>query len=211
MPGTVGKAKKFISTRYELDLNLSDGKLGLYQWCNLFGKIHRGQNYEDIKEDNCRMLLDLVRKYPEHSDIIYLKKVKDIGTSSKMDNSLDERINQMEEALKPVHDMVDDVYSCQINDDLINLDDFVPFEFLSEYAYKKRFWLTYNEKPDIFELETSYRDKIYSFDSVTESVIFVMDEMKNFIDKYPQYSRLIPDYSSFIKYKEKLIEEFEGE
>lgn len=73
LPGTVGKAKKFIIERYDSDLEGSDGKLGLYQWHNLFSKLHRGQNYEDTKEDYCRMLLDLVKKYPEHSDIIQLR------------------------------------------------------------------------------------------------------------------------------------------
>lgn len=73
LPGTVGKAKKLISVRYNLDLDVGDGKLGLYQWHNLFSKLHRGQNYEDTKEDYCRMLLDLVKKYPEHSEIIQLK------------------------------------------------------------------------------------------------------------------------------------------
>ncbi|WP_406532503.1 hypothetical protein [Methanobrevibacter sp.] len=64
--------KETRKRRHMDDLNV-DGKLGLYQWYNLFSKLHRGQNYEDTKEDHCRMLLDLVKKYPEHSEIIQLK------------------------------------------------------------------------------------------------------------------------------------------
>lgn len=64
--------KKMRKKRYESDLDVN-GELGLYQWYNLFSKIHRGQDYEDTEEDYCRMLLDLVKKYPEHSQIIQLK------------------------------------------------------------------------------------------------------------------------------------------
>lgn len=35
--------------------------------------------------------------------------------------------------------MIDKVYSNLINEELIYLDDFVPEEFLSDYAFKKRF------------------------------------------------------------------------
>ena len=214
LPGTVGNAKKFISERYNVDLNVSDGKLGLYQWCNLFGKIHRGQNYEDTEEDYCRILLDLIEKYPEHSDIITLKDGIEEDTYTippNSNDSLDERVNQFREEVKPIKNMVDKVYSSLINEELIYLDDFIPPEFLSDYAYKKRFQWMISEKLVLFEMLNLYLEQCYNFDTVTESVVFVMGEMKDFIDKHPQYSRLIPDYDAFVKYEEKLIGELEGE
>lgn len=210
LPGTVGKAKKFISERYELDLDVANGKLGLYQWYNLFGKFHRGQNYEDTKEDYCRMFLDLVDKYPEHSDIINLKEEIKEGTyiiPYNSDDSLEERVNQFREEVKPIKNMVDNVYTSLINEELIYLDDFIPPEFLSDYAFKKRFQWMDNEKPVLFEILNLYLEQCYNFDTVIESVIFVMGEMKEFIDKHPQYSQLIPDYDAFVKYGDKLIKE----
>ena len=73
LPATVGKAGKVLHERFNKDIDVGDGKLGLYQWYNLFSKF-RGGTYEDTKEDYCRMLLDLVEKYPEHSDIIIKKE-----------------------------------------------------------------------------------------------------------------------------------------
>lgn len=71
IPPTSVFHKEFIHKRFMDDLDVGDGKLGLYQWCNLFFKIHACP-WEYTKEHYCRMLLDLVKKYPEHSEIIQL-------------------------------------------------------------------------------------------------------------------------------------------
>lgn len=202
-------SKNLFSKRYHEDIDVN-GQLGIYQWHNLFGHFYE-RNNDLSREDDIRLALDIANKYPEHSEIICLKEIQgDIyDTSPNIDNTLGERADQFEEALKPVNNMVDKVYSNLLNDDLINLDDHVPSEFLSEYAYTKRFWLVYTEKQDIFELENSYRIKLDSFDNIVEAVIFVMEEMENFIAKYPQYSQLIFDYNAFNQYYEKLKKELE--
>lgn len=44
----------------------------LYQWVNLFGKIYDSYDVEKIYEDDVSMALDLVKKYPEHKDLVEL-------------------------------------------------------------------------------------------------------------------------------------------
>lgn len=207
LPGTVGKAKKFISERYELDLDVSNGKLGLYQWFNLFGKLHRGQNYEDTKEDYCRIFLDLVKKYPEHSDIIQQKEVLgDIyDNSPNFDDSFERKVDLFREKLKPIEQMVDKVYSNLINEDLIYLDDYVPRLFLSDYASEKRekHLLAKYHSFDIPEFD-SMSDK-FEMENMDEAMLKIMFELDDFIEKYPQYSQLIPDYDAFVKYGDEII------
>ncbi|MDD5959648.1 MAG: hypothetical protein PUC09_03270 [Methanobrevibacter wolinii] len=55
----------------DLDVD-GKGTLGLYQWVNLFGKIYDSYDVEKIYEDDVRMALDLVKKYPEHKDLVEL-------------------------------------------------------------------------------------------------------------------------------------------
>lgn len=69
---TIGKPKRIIQKRFRNDLDIGEGKLGIYQWFNLFNKIHDWRDIKDMIEDETRMLLDLVKKYPEHSEIIQL-------------------------------------------------------------------------------------------------------------------------------------------
>lgn len=61
-----------VHERFMRDLDV-DGKgtLGLYQWVNLFGKMYE-YDIEDIYEDDVRMALDLIKKYPEHKDLVEL-------------------------------------------------------------------------------------------------------------------------------------------
>ena len=54
----------------DLDVD-GKGTLGLYQWVNLFGKMYE-YDIEDIYEDDVRMALDLIKKYPEHKDLVKL-------------------------------------------------------------------------------------------------------------------------------------------
>lgn len=73
LPATLSKSRGLLYERFDNDLDVGNGTLGLYQWFNIFSKI-RGGSYEDSKEDYCRMFLDLVEKYPEHSEIIIKKE-----------------------------------------------------------------------------------------------------------------------------------------
>lgn len=64
---------KKIRGRFMRDLDVDgNGTLGLYQWVNLFGKMYDSYDIEKIYEDDVRMALDLVKKYPEHKDLVKL-------------------------------------------------------------------------------------------------------------------------------------------
>ena len=60
-----------VKERFNKDLDV-DGKLGIYQWYNLFRKIYVVYDTKDYLEDDVRMALDLVKKYPEHKDLVKL-------------------------------------------------------------------------------------------------------------------------------------------
>ena len=60
-----------VKERFNKDLDV-DGKLGIYQWYNLFRKIYGVYDTKDYLEDDVRMALDLVKKYPEHKDLVKL-------------------------------------------------------------------------------------------------------------------------------------------
>lgn len=62
------KGERFMN---DLDVD-GKGTLGIYQWVNLFGKMYDDKDTEKFKEDNIRMALDLVKKYPEHKDLVEL-------------------------------------------------------------------------------------------------------------------------------------------
>lgn len=70
----LGYNRKKRDERFMRDLDVDgNGTLGLYQWVNLFGKMYE-YNIEDILEDDIRMALDLVKKYPEHKDLVKLRE-----------------------------------------------------------------------------------------------------------------------------------------
>ena len=59
-----------VKERFSKDLGIN-GKLGLYQWVNLFGKMYE-YDIENIYGDDVPMALDFVKKYPEHKDLVKL-------------------------------------------------------------------------------------------------------------------------------------------
>lgn len=199
--------ENLFSKRYHEDVAVEGGQWGIYQWDNIFGHLY-DRNPDLNREDEIRMALDIAKKYPEHSDIVQLKEVQgDIyDTSPNFDDSIDRKVDLFQERLKPIKQMVDKVYSNLINDDLIYLDDYVPQVFLSDYAYEKRherLLAKYNTY-DIPEFR-SMSNK-FEMENMDEAMLEIMFEMSDFIEEYPQYSKLIPDYDAFVRYGDKLCE-----
>ena len=172
---------------------------GIYRWEEMYSK-EVPRSIDEMREDDVRLALDIAKKYPEYSDIICLREVEENFTDFPHDLNNFSNSNEFDEAFKPVREMIDMVYSNLINDELIYLDDFIPSEFLSDYAYEKRFSWIYTEKPVLFEIWKLYLEQRRSFDSTTERVIFIMTEMKDFVDTHPKFVQLIRDYDGFEKY-----------
>lgn len=188
------KVRELISKRMEEDWET----YGIYRWEEMYSK-EVPRSIDEMREDDVRLALDIAKKYPEYSDIICLRDVEENFTNFPHDLNNFSTFKEFDEAFNPVREMIDIVYSNLINDELIYLEDFIPSEFLSDYAYKKRFSWIYTEKPVLFEIWKLYLEQRRNFDTTTEKVIFVMGEMKDFIDKHPQYSQLIKDPDAFEK------------
>ena len=134
--------------------------------------------------------------------------LEEFNLMSNEENTYDIEIKEFSDNLEPIENMVDKVYSNLINEELIFLDDFIPPIFLSEYAISKRMLrFLEEENVELTELDWRYHEELFNSDSIKESVLFVIGEMVYFLEKYPQYSQLIPDYDAFVKYREKLLKE----
>lgn len=102
---------------------------------------------------------------------------------------------------------IDEVYANLIQDELVELEDFIPPRFLSSTTISKRNrWIKENNKQWIHELNRKYKLKCFGLRIVEEGepknelFIFISETIKEFIDKYPQYSQLIIDYDAFEEY-----------
>jgi hypothetical protein len=92
---------------------------------------------------------------------------------------------------------IDEVYMNLIADELVQLDDFVPPEFIPLFSWeKRRKWLEDNDKQEIIRQQSLYgsRWKVRYGD---ERSLFEMETIKEFLEKYPKYSKLV--YADFIR------------
>ena len=198
------KVRKLISKRMDEDWET----YGIYRWEEMYSK-EVPRSIDEMREDDVRLALDIAKKYPEYSDIICRREVEENFRDfpNDLNKSAEEWLKPWLKKLETVTDMIDMVYSNLINEELIYLDDFVPEEFLSDYAFKKRYkWLTENGKVNILERNYAYNMERYKIDDLNERLLNIMFELDEFIEKYPQYSQLIPDYDAFVKYGDKLCE-----
>lgn len=200
------KVRKIIAFRRAEDWET----YGIYRWEEMYSR-DLPQSIDEMREDEVRLALDIAKKYPEHSEIVGVREVEMNYTNFPNDqrnfDSAEQKINLVIEKMKPIEDMIDDVYSNLINDELINLDDYVPSEFLSDYARDKREDRLLQEGVSwLYELEGNQLGKILSSDNLDKAILKIMFEMDDFIKKYPQYSKLIPDYDAFVRYGDKLCE-----
>ncbi len=112
---------------------------------------------------------------------------------------------------------IDEVFLNLIQDELIELDDFVPPLFLTNNGINKRNrWIRENNKQNIINLNKEYKLESFGLGIVNEGefpielYIFRYEAMKNFINKYPQYSQLIKDRDAFEKRLWELKKELYG-
>lgn len=100
---------------------------------------------------------------------------------------------------------IDEVYMNLIADELVRLDDFVPPKFIPLFSWeKRRKWLEDNDRQDIIKQQSFYasRTKVRYGD---ERSLFEMETIKEFLEKYPKYSKLV--YADFYKALRKLQKE----
>ncbi len=166
-----------------------------------FFKARYFNSYQN-KED----LIEFILKHPEFSDILILKKKekRTIGDMLRTGDYSDSIIDCF---------LVDDFYRILFKKELIRLDDFVPPQFLSPNAKTERErWLKENDNQKIIEYNREYEEEYFNTKELRiPHDFFVIDVMKNFISKYPEYSQLISDYNAFNQYYEKLKKELEVE
>lgn len=203
--------ENLFSKRYHEDVAVEGGQWGIYQWHNIFGHLYE-RNSDLEREDEIRLALDIAKKYPKHSDIVQLKEVQgDIyDTSPNFDDSFERKVDLFREKLKHIKQMVDKVYSNLINDELIGLNDYVPSLFLSDYAYEKRKEHLMKNGPSwLYDIESTSMSDKFEMENMDKTILNIMFEMDDFLEKYPQYYQLIPDYAAFEKYGNELIQEIE--
>lgn len=112
---------------------------------------------------------------------------------------------------------IDEVYVNLIQDELIELEDFVPPRFLTSTSVSKRNrWIKESNNQWIHELNRKYKRTCWGLTIVkegepkTELFIFISETIKEFIEKYLQYSQLINDWDVFGKRLWKLKKEVYG-
>ena len=175
----------------------------------IFLNLHP-QFKELIKDEN--YLNELIGECEKEYNfrVNYINSYEDIKILLSILKDSEETRKVWEEKIETIPNMVDKVYSILISEELIYLDDFVPKEFLSDYTYKKRNkWLNENNKLKILELNHNYNIGRYKIKDLNKRLLSIMFEWDDFIEKYPQYSQLIPEYDAFEKYGNKLIQEIE--
>lgn len=113
-------------------------------------------------------------------------------------------------------DYLNEEYIQSIANELITLDDFIPFTLLpTQTFYERSIWLEKNNKKELIKLNRKYKISFrttYEIWSARDHLIWVMEHDKEFVEKHPEYSDMISNRDKFEQElirlkKEKLIKE----
>ena len=106
-------------------------------------------------------------------------------------------------------------YINSIANELITLDDFIPFTLIpTKIVYERNMWLKNNNKQVIMDLNRLYKRKFRVLAEPGTELnhnIFVMEQDKEFIEDHPEYSDMILDREKFESELAQMKMELSGE